>query len=130
MSAPIELEPRNVSKARRDKIIAAQDGVCKRAHCEAPAIDVDHIIPLWAGGTNKDHNLEGLCPDCHKRKTKAEASARARAKRRHLKHTGQAPRTKRPIPQRPDGGWPPKGSRKLAGYGGRKAGMNQKDETQ
>ena len=42
----VPIEKRSVSKARREKILAAQDGVCKRAHCDAPAVDVDHIIPL------------------------------------------------------------------------------------
>lgn len=108
----IPLEKRNVSKARREKIIAAQDGVCKRACCGAPAVDVDHIIPLWAGGSNRDDNLEGLCVPHHKQKTQAEAKARAKAKRIEARTTG-ARRPRKPIPQRVGGGWPPKGSRKL-----------------
>lgn len=80
MSA-VPIEKRNVSKQRREKIIARQDGVCKRAYCEDPATDVDHIIPLWCGGSNLDTNLEGLCHPCHLQKTKSEAKARAKAKR-------------------------------------------------
>lgn len=88
----IPIEKRAVSKARREKIIAAQDGICKRAFCEEPAVDVDHIVPLWAGGSNRDDNLEGLCVPHHVQKTKAEASARAKCKRIEARENG----TRRP----------------------------------
>lgn len=88
----VPLEKRSVSKARREKIIAAQNGICKRAFCEAPAVDVDHIAPLWAGGSNRDDNLEGLCVPHHVQKTKAEASARAKCKRIEARENG----TRRP----------------------------------
>lgn len=95
----VEIEKRAVSKARRDKVIAAQDGVCKRAHCDVPATDADHILPLWAGGSNRDDNLEGLCRPCHLQKTKAEATARAKCKRIEARETGTR-RARKPIPTR------------------------------
>lgn len=36
------------------------------------ATEVDHILPLRAGGTNEDSNLQPLCKSCHSRKTAAE----------------------------------------------------------
>ena len=33
------------------------------------ATDVDHIVPLKAGGTNDWENLQALCHECHSRKT-------------------------------------------------------------
>jgi 5-methylcytosine-specific restriction enzyme A len=36
--------------------------------CGAPATDVDHRIPLAAGGTNHPSNLEPMCRTCHNRK--------------------------------------------------------------
>jgi len=33
---------------------------------------VDHVIPLFEGGTNDPDNLEILCVDCHSRKTQNE----------------------------------------------------------
>jgi hypothetical protein len=38
-------------------------------------IELDHIIPLWAGGSNYHENLQLLCIDCHKRKTGIERHA-------------------------------------------------------
>lgn len=52
-------------------------------------LDVDHIRPLWSlteveRGELRwwlPFNLQLLCPDCHKRKTRAEAGARAAQKK-------------------------------------------------
>ena len=33
------------------------------------AAQVDHIIPLQAGGTDEFSNLQGLCLECHRDKT-------------------------------------------------------------
>lgn len=45
------------------------------------AAQVDHITPLWDGGTNNKSNLQVLCACCHATKTFAEARARAAARR-------------------------------------------------
>lgn len=42
-----------------------------------PASHVDHVVPLWAGGTNERYNLQALNPDCHARKSAQEAANRA-----------------------------------------------------
>lgn len=39
------------------------------SHCERPAVDVDHIVPIRAGGTNEFTNLQSLCRSCHAKKT-------------------------------------------------------------
>jgi 5-methylcytosine-specific restriction endonuclease McrA len=31
--------------------------------------EVDHMIPLWVGGSNRPHNLQALCRNCHGEKT-------------------------------------------------------------
>lgn len=94
----VELQKRAVSKATRQAVIAKQDGICKRSYCEAPAVDVDHILPLWSGGTNANDNLEALCVDCHKQKTAAEAKARGKVKR--LAGETGANRVRKPIQSR------------------------------
>lgn len=76
-----QVEKRAVSKAMKERVLKEQDRICARSYCEAPAVDVDHIMPLWLRGKNDRANLEGLCVDCHAQKTAAEAKARAKAKR-------------------------------------------------
>lgn len=91
-----QAEKRAVSKARREAVIKGQDGICKRSYCDAPAVDVDHILPLWSGGSNANDNLEALCVDCHKQKTVAEAKARAKATRIEAREEGTR-RPRKPI---------------------------------
>lgn len=54
---------------------------CGVSHRHWHMFDIDHITPRAAGGSNKRHNLQILCPTCHRIKTMAEAknlrSARA-----------------------------------------------------
>lgn len=37
-----------------------------------PEFDLDHIKPLWAGGTNDDDNIQAICPNGHRFKTANE----------------------------------------------------------
>ena len=32
--------------------------------------DIDHVIPIFSGGTNDIDNLQALCLDCHREKTR------------------------------------------------------------
>lgn len=93
----IDIEPRKVSAGTKAKVLAATGYVCARPNCDVRATDVDHILPLWLGGSNREKNLEGLCPDHHAAKTKSEASLRAKAKRREARDTGTR-RPRKPIP--------------------------------
>ena len=95
----IPIEPRRVSPGTRAKILAATGHVCARPGCPERATDVDHILPLWLGGSNREKNLEGLCPAHHAAKTKAEASLRAKAKRLEQRDQGTR-RARQPIPSR------------------------------
>lgn len=52
-------------------------------HCQGEGLvtqaqEVDHTIPLWAGGADDDSNFTSLCVEHHKAKTAREASQRAR----------------------------------------------------
>jgi 5-methylcytosine-specific restriction protein A len=40
------------------------------------ASEVDHIIPKAQDGTDDFDNLQAICTDCHKAKTKAETSGK------------------------------------------------------
>ena len=44
--------------------------VCVVPGCGKAAMDVDHIVPIRAGGGRLDqNNLQSLCHSCHSRKT-------------------------------------------------------------
>lgn len=46
------------------------------AYCGRPAAEVDHIIPVSAGGPSTLHNLAAACRSCNRRKgAKAAAAA-------------------------------------------------------
>jgi 5-methylcytosine-specific restriction protein A len=46
--------------------------MCKKQFAE----ELDHIVPLFKGGTNDEDNLQGLCKKCHAEKTKRDLNLR------------------------------------------------------
>jgi 5-methylcytosine-specific restriction protein A len=61
---------RNVSESKKKYIASSQKWNC--AHCQQildNTYEVDHVIPLYKGGTNDLTNLEALCRNCHGKKT-------------------------------------------------------------
>ncbi len=50
---------------------------CEVAGRVSAARELDHIVPLWKGGTDTDPNRQGLCIPCHAAKTRAELIERA-----------------------------------------------------
>ena len=50
---------------------------CSKAGRIRAATERDHIVPLVDGGPDVESNLQGLCSECHKAKTAAEARRRA-----------------------------------------------------
>jgi len=63
---------------------------------ERPSAEADHIVPAAEGGTDSIDNGQGLCLDCHERKTQAERArglaryqaVRPRQSRRPESHPG------------------------------------------
>ena len=51
---------------------------CKAEGRVMQADEVDHVIPLWAGGADDDTNYASRCKAHHAVKTKREAADRAR----------------------------------------------------
>lgn len=81
-SRPETVERKRGSAGVKDrKRIAARDfGLC--VLCTANGFVrrgsvVDHIVPLWAGGSDEDENKQLLCTECHDAKTAREAAVRA-----------------------------------------------------
>jgi 5-methylcytosine-specific restriction protein A len=52
---------------------------CERQGLVGNGDELDHIIPLWSGGTNDADNLQWLCSSHHKEKTSLEQDARSTA---------------------------------------------------
>ena len=65
---------RNVSESLKKSVAARQSWACARCACILPSTyEVDHVVALYAGGTNDESNLQALCPNCHRLKTVEEA---------------------------------------------------------
>ena len=52
----------------------------------AQATEVDHIVPLAAGGSRSDRNLQAACKPCHSSKTARQDTARDSGGRFHARH--------------------------------------------
>ena len=65
---------------RKRRFVLKRDGHQCRP-CAAKGLvtygnEVDHRIPKAEGGTDADENLQTICEDCHKEKTRRESSRR------------------------------------------------------
>lgn len=58
---------------------------CQAAGRVTLATERDHKVPLAEGGTDDPDNVQGLCADCHREKSQAEA----------VRGSGRAVRTRR-----------------------------------
>ena len=81
----ITLSPmkRNVSEVIKKRVAAEFKYQC--ASCLKLVDDshqIDHVVPLWAGGGNDKENLQLLCWRCHHTKTGDETILRAAYKQR------------------------------------------------
>lgn len=66
----------------RNAVLTRDMGLCQCEQCRTDgaltlATEVDHIRPLWEGGTDSMENLQAINSACHKAKTKAEAARRS-----------------------------------------------------
>ncbi len=52
--------------------ILERDPYCMADGCNEWSTEVDHIKPRRDGGTDDPDNLQGMCHDCHSRKTAIE----------------------------------------------------------
>ncbi|HEY0062981.1 MAG TPA: HNH endonuclease signature motif containing protein [Telluria sp.] len=59
----------------RERIKRRDCGQCQV--CKRPGYIVDHIVPLWEGGSDADTNKQLICKPCHDEKSKVEAARRA-----------------------------------------------------
>jgi 5-methylcytosine-specific restriction protein A len=86
--ALVTAQPSTVERKRgsagvkdRERIRTRDCGLCQECKRNGQTVlgqDVDHIAPLWAGGTDEDRNKELLCDDHHREKSAREAAERGR----------------------------------------------------
>ena len=64
-------EVKRYVSVKNKKIVASNQkwncNICKNMLDET--YEIDHITPLYKGGTNNIINLQALCPNCHRKKT-------------------------------------------------------------
>lgn len=61
---------RSVSESKKKFVAAQQDWCCLECKQKLKAtFEVDHITPLFKGGTNHIDNLRALCLECHRNHT-------------------------------------------------------------
>ena len=66
----------------RFRVLHEQDFKCALCACKIPLqYHIDHIVPLWNGGTNDRANLQGVCVSCHDEKTGTETRIRCTKRR-------------------------------------------------
>ena len=64
-----------INQRNRERVLKRDDYICvncKAAGMTAVAEEVDHIVPLAAGGSDTDENKQSLCRLCHAEKTARE----------------------------------------------------------
>ncbi|KKM02862.1 hypothetical protein LCGC14_1780180 [marine sediment metagenome] len=61
--------------------VADELGLLKHVMTRCSMWDMDHVVPLWSGGTNDLPNLRSLCVSCHREATRIGAAERAAMKR-------------------------------------------------
>ncbi len=67
---------RNVDSSTKRIVGASQKWRCKRCkNLLSACFEVDHIIPLHKGGSNKIRNLAAKCKECHGMKTIFESAS-------------------------------------------------------
>lgn len=109
MDDPFEVENRKkFSPKQRLEIFLAHNGIC--VLCDNKIQQnvrwiVEHILPLWLGGSNEPDNLGPAHLQCAKDKTSREAFERAKGKRIRAKQDGTRPRKIRLIPGSKQSGW-------------------------
>lgn len=61
----------------RIPIAARQEFKCAQCRQLMMTWEIDHVVPLCAGGYDDIHNLQALCPNCHSMKTKMDMYERS-----------------------------------------------------
>lgn len=77
---------RRVPPALKRQVLEQANWTCQSCSAHGrtqEATEVDHIIPLFKGGTNDITNLQALCHECHSNKTSDDKGHRLKGTCRH-----------------------------------------------
>ena len=75
--------------------------ICARPFGDGTTVELDHKIPLYKGGENRESNLRPVHKKCHTEKCREEAADRAKVRNLTLRHSGLQTKSKQPFPKRP-----------------------------
>ena len=78
---------RKLSLIEYADVLAVGGGVCNRCKVKESVdliLGVDHVIPLWYGGSSEPHNLQALCWPCNKAKSVSAIDYRCSPPRQYL----------------------------------------------
>ena len=71
------LQRRRSQLLRENPLCHGPDSECERNGIIRPWQERDHIVPLHLGGSDDTANEQGLCRECHAKKSAREASERS-----------------------------------------------------
>ncbi len=83
------------TEPERRRIAMRQNWMCAGKECSLPAgneleeFDIDHVIPIWLGGSEDAINLQALCPGCHRKKSNLERIQRSNVEIENIGGTDQ-----------------------------------------
>jgi hypothetical protein len=67
---PVSKQKRNVSESLKKIVASEQQWKCSSCNILLTAsYEIDHIVPLYKGGSNNRENLSAMCRNCHGNKT-------------------------------------------------------------
>ena len=72
---------RSLTAADKKRIAAKQNWKCKKCKRPLPVrFHIDHVKECSGGGSDRESNLQALCPNCHAEKTEHDRHRKKQAK--------------------------------------------------
>ncbi len=71
---------RTLTSADKRRIAAKQNYKCKKCKRLLSVYHIDHIKEFSGGGSDRESNLQALCPNCHAEKTERDRHRKKQAK--------------------------------------------------
>ena len=75
--------------------------ICTRPFGNGEKVEIDHKVPLYQGGANRETNLRPVHKKCHTDKCREEAADRAKVNGMKLRQSGLQTNAKKPFASPP-----------------------------